>query len=104
VIPVTEMEATVRAVSHGLANRLLAIRCYAELATRAADRGTDPRGDLAGLLSETETLTTLVRELAKTANAAARGGPAEALALARFVGDCFPGELVLALDLERTGS
>jgi hypothetical protein len=66
-------EQIVRAVSHGLANRLLAIRCYAELASAAARRGDDPVVELDSLMNETAELTTLLRELAPTAGIAARG-------------------------------
>ena len=66
-------EQIVRAVSHGLANRLLAIRCYAELASAASRRGDDPAAELEGLLDETAELTLLLRELAPAAGSAARG-------------------------------
>jgi hypothetical protein len=71
-------EQMVRAVSHGLANRVLAIRCYAELATAAARRGDDPAAELESLLGETSELTTLLRELAPAAGVAARGDDASA--------------------------
>lgn len=102
MIPATPLERNVRAVSHGLANRVLAIRCYAELASRASLRGDDPREDLAGLLTATETLASLLRELAAAANAAARGGMRERAALDDVVAARFSDEL--ALKLEGAGS
>jgi hypothetical protein len=66
-------EQIVRAVSHGLANRLLSIRCYAELASSAARRGEDPAAELESLLDETAELTSLLRELAPAAGTAASG-------------------------------
>ncbi|HWX10288.1 MAG TPA: hypothetical protein VNY33_09930 [Gaiellaceae bacterium] len=87
-------EQMVRAVSHGLANRVLAIRCYAELASAASLRGDDPVAELESLLDETSELTTLLRDLSPAAGIAARGDDASAFSdlsdrvASRFSDEC----------------
>jgi signal transduction histidine kinase len=94
---VMDPDSLLRTVSHGLANRLLSIRCYAELAIRASDRGDDPRDDLVGLLEETKMLTTLLRDLAPAASAATLGGRLELAELSRLVADRFINESAVDL-------
>ena len=92
-----------RAVSHGLAHRLLAIRCCAELAASASRRGQSVESVLAALLDETDETTTLARELvaaARTVFAADAAGTDE---LARVVSLRLPDEVAYLTELGRAG-
>ena len=95
-------EQLLRAVSHGLANRLLAIRCCAELAASASQRGQSVESVLAALLDETDETTTLARELvaaAHTVFAADATGTGE---LARVVSLRLPDEVAHLTALARS--
>ncbi len=81
----------VRAVTHGLANRLLVIRCHAELA--AAGDGSSAKEDLASLVEQTDETSALLRELAPLARSAVDGGVAELAALSACVARLFPSDL-----------
>jgi signal transduction histidine kinase len=93
VDPHGDPERIVRAVSHGLANRLLAIRCYAELAALAdAD---DVREELDSLLRVTDETAALVRQLASTVREAVSKNGDGMAALAPCIARLFPDETLL---------
>lgn len=85
-------DVLVRAVSHGLANRLLGIRCNAELAAACARRGEDPTEELDLLLAATRELTILERGVADATLAALSSGPAGLELLTARIGQLFPAE------------
>jgi signal transduction histidine kinase len=93
VDPHADPERIVRAVSHGLANRLLAIRCYAELAALAdAD---SVRQELDSLLRVTDETAALVRELASTVREAVSKTGHGMGALDTCITRLFPDEMLL---------
>jgi hypothetical protein len=95
-----DRERLVRAVSHGIANRLLVIRCHAELAASDHGRGNDPTEELLQLVAATNELGSVSRELAGAATHLASTGDREAFALLSLsVSRLFPDELALEAEV-----